>query len=98
MNKATVTQTITFNCGHTFTYALPMGQLSLPLAHGADVTCVDCWNTSGYEGFRLVVAVANSDERAELVAETERTDGALFGLALSEVPALDGGLFSVVAA
>ncbi|WP_187438102.1 hypothetical protein [Actinomadura decatromicini] len=38
-----------------------------------------------------------AEEAAPVVAMPERTDGALFGLTVSEVPA-DGALFSVVAA
>ncbi|WP_242908679.1 hypothetical protein [Actinomadura terrae] len=95
-----VIQTITLNCGHVFAYALPVGQLSLPIIGCDFATCVDCFNRHSYEGFRTVVSVVNSDERPKPVAAefAERADGALFGLAASNAPATDGGLFSVVAA
>lgn len=37
-------------------------------------------------------------ETAPVIEFPERVDGALFGLALSDEPASDGGLFTVVAA
>ncbi|TDD24993.1 hypothetical protein E1287_37670 [Actinomadura sp. KC06] len=37
-------------------------------------------------------------EAAPVVEIAERVDGALFGLALSDEPASDGGMFTVVAA
>ncbi len=37
-------------------------------------------------------------EAAPVVEAPERTDGALFGLVLSDAPATDGGLFTIVAA
>lgn len=42
--------------------------------------------------------IAAEVEAAPVAELPERTDGALFGLALDEAPATDGGLFTIVAA
>ena len=49
------------------------------------------------DGYGTIAMELVPDE-ADTVAEIERTDGALFGLALDVAPATDGGLFTIVAA
>lgn len=54
---------------------------------------------AGLEGDGCGTIALDLDAKPEPVIEIpERADGALFGLALSDEPASDGALFSVVAA
>jgi hypothetical protein len=62
MAAAIVTQTITLECGHTYTHTLPTGQLALPSVTAGDVVpCITCFNRHGIE-YRYVASVVNSDE------------------------------------
>lgn len=65
--KTQPTRTVTLNCGHQVTYAIPAGQLGLPFELDPDHawTCVECFRWHTYEGVRYVVDYTDSDPEPE---------------------------------